>query len=109
MDGQATPHTGDVFEVELIGAAAGLLGALLVLAKVQKIQGPYRVSTAQVLLKAPTGAGTALIGVLLLQSGALAGLAQQPGSNILGYAALFGFSQQLLTQLVDKQAQQLTQ
>jgi hypothetical protein len=51
------------------------------------------------------GAATALAGVLLLQANLLV---RPAGSNtesvLLAYALLFGFSQQLFTQFVDKRA-----
>jgi peptidoglycan biosynthesis protein MviN/MurJ (putative lipid II flippase) len=55
-------------------------------------------------LKPITGAATALVAVLLLQSNLLLGPIEQNQSMFLAYAVLFGFSQQLLTQFVDKRA-----
>jgi len=107
VNGYPKPDRGDVFKVELIGAMAGLLGGLLALVKMTRLPEPYSLPTAQILLKAPAGATTALVGVLLLQSGALVGFSPQPGSQMLAYSALFGFSQQLLTSLVDRKAASL--
>ncbi|MGO9762607.1 MAG: hypothetical protein ACLP1Q_15230, partial [Solirubrobacteraceae bacterium] len=56
--------------------------------------------------KPVTGAATAMVAVLLLHSGLIVEPKGQPTSIevVLGYAALFGFSQELLTRLVDKRA-----
>jgi hypothetical protein len=103
-DGTMHSRRADLFEVEFIGAIAGLLSALVALARSSHTPSPYSIPSAQVVFKAAAGAATALVGVLLLQGGALAGLSRQPGSSVLAYAALFGFAQQILTRLVDEKA-----
>jgi hypothetical protein len=56
-------------------------------------------------LKVPLGALTAFTGVLIIQSGLIAGICptgvKRPGSRL---AVVFGYSQQLLTSLVDNRA-----
>jgi len=55
-----------------------------------------------------SGAATAVIGVLLVQSGIVVSPAQSASEALfLAYAAVFGFSQQLLTRFVDKRAGKL--
>lgn len=103
-DGTMTSRRADLFEVEFVGAIAGLLAALVTLARSSHTPSPYSIPSAQVVFKAAAGAATALVGVLLLQGGTLVGLSKQPGSSVLAYAALFGFAQQILTRLVDEKA-----
>jgi hypothetical protein len=98
------PH--DVALVMLIRlAAAGVTGA----AALRHIRGsstPFAVPVALVALKLPTGALTALLGLLLINGGFIPGLSalDSPG-QFLAWALVFGAAQQLVTGLVDKKAQ----
>jgi hypothetical protein len=61
---------------------------------------------ALILLKLPTGALTAVLGLVLLSAGFVPGFsALDSSAQILGWAVVFGASQQLVTGLVDKKAQ----
>ncbi|MGZ6576345.1 MAG: hypothetical protein ACXVHJ_35815, partial [Solirubrobacteraceae bacterium] len=67
---------------------------------------PYSLPLALAVLKLPTGALTALLGLLLMRGGFVPGLsALDSSAQIIAWALVFGYSQQLLTHLVDKQAQ----
>jgi hypothetical protein len=60
------------------------------------------------LLKLPSGGLLALVGLLFVRGGFVPGLSQldsQP--QILAYAFLFGSAQQLVTRLIDRQAQDI--
>jgi hypothetical protein len=60
------------------------------------------------LLKLPSGALSAIVGLLLIRGEFVPGLSQldnQP--QILAYAFLFGIAQHLVTRLVDRQAQDI--
>jgi hypothetical protein len=98
------PH--DIALVMRIGlAAAGITGA----AALRHIRGssiPFAVPVALVALKLPTGALTALLGLLLINGGFIPGLSalDSPG-QFLAWALVFGAAQQLVTGLVDKKAQ----
>lgn len=98
-----------VIEVELIGMLGGLLGTGFLLAKLRKPPSRYNVLLPQIVLKAVAGAAAALVGVLFIQSGLLltAPLENDSTLVLLVYAFTFGFSQQLLTQLVDRQSRTL--
>jgi hypothetical protein len=98
---------GDIFEVELLGVLGGLLSVLLAAKRLQLETGPYNLGLAQVVLKAVAGAGTGLIGVLLLQGGFFGSLAVESKTALLGYATVFGLTQQLFTGWVDKHAQEV--
>jgi len=86
-----------------IGGLAGIVTTVLPLSKARTPSGPYGVAGAQALLKVPAGAATALLGVLLLQTG-FGGLKPATGATAQFYAVLFGFSQQTFTRVVDRQA-----
>ncbi|MDX6664200.1 MAG: hypothetical protein QOG68_406, partial [Solirubrobacteraceae bacterium] len=100
------PAGRDIFVVELIGAIAGMLSVAFALGALKTPPSRYNVRAAQAALKPVAGAATALIGVLLVQSHILIAPATSTSgeSLLLAYAAVFGFSQQLLTQFVDKRA-----
>jgi hypothetical protein len=76
---------------------------------VRNVQGtstPYGLPVALAVLKLPTGALTALLGLLLMRGGFVPGLSalDSPG-QIIAWAIVFGYAQQLLTRFVDTQAQ----
>ena len=102
------PAPGDVALVALLGVLGGGLSSAVALRHLQGSSTPYDVPVALSLLKLPSGALSALVGLLFVRGGFVPGLSQldsQP--QILGYAFLFGISQQLITGLVDKQAQDI--
>jgi hypothetical protein len=56
-------------------------------------------------LKLPTGALTAVLGLLLMRGGFIPGLsALDSSAQIIAWAIVFGYAQQLLTRFVDQQA-----
>ena len=57
-------------------------------------------------LKLPTGAITAFLGLLLMRGQFVPGLsALDTSAQILAWALVFGYAQQLFTRLVDRQGQ----
>lgn len=107
LDGGAKSHGADVWMVLLIGALGGLLSIAVGFTKGDDGASRFDPRTWQAFLKPATGAATALIAVLLLQSNFLLEPANPSQATFLAYAAIFGFSQQLLTQFVDKRAESL--
>jgi hypothetical protein len=107
--GGTTSAAGIVFEIELVGALGGLLAAAFLIGEFKTAPSRYNLLSGQLMLKIAAGAAAAILAILFLQSG----LIVQPSKDVttievvLGYAALFGFSQQLLTRLVDKRASAL--
>jgi hypothetical protein len=102
------PAPGDVTLVAFLGLLGGGLSAALFLRGLQGTSTPYDVPVALALLKLPSGALSALVGLLFVRGGFVPGLSQldsQP--QILAYAFLFGIAQQLVTRLVDQQAQDI--
>jgi hypothetical protein len=101
------PDGADVALVAAMGALGGLLAIAFSFSESDVAPTRYDPKTWQSFLKPVTGAATALIAVLLLQSGLLLKPVEQTQSMFLAYAVLFGFSQQLLTRFVDKRAESL--
>jgi anti-sigma-K factor RskA len=102
------PAPGDVTLVAFLGLLGGGLSAALFLRGLQGTSTPYDVPVALALLKLPSGALSALVGLLFVRGGFVPGLSQldsQP--QILAYAFLFGIAQQFVTRLVDQQAQDI--
>ena len=92
--------------VELIGLMAAALAAAVSLRSIKGTTTPYGLPVALALLKLPTGALTAVLGLLLMRGQFVPGLsALDSSAQILAWAVVFGYAQQLFTKLVDSQAQ----
>ena len=102
------PTGGDILIVAGLGAIGGALGAIVAIRNLRGTSTPYSVSTALAILKGPTGALTAVIGMLLLAGGFVPGLSNLDSQRqILAYALIFGIAQQLVTRVADNRAQQI--
>ncbi len=102
------PAPGDVSLVALVGLLGGGLSAAVSIRHLEGSATPYDIPVMLSLLKLPSGALSALVGLLLIRGEFVPGLSQldnQP--QILAYAFLFGIAQQLVTRLVDRQAQDI--
>jgi len=102
------PAPGDVTLVALLGLLGGGLSGAVAIRHLQGSSTPYDIPVALSLLKLPSGALSALVGLLFVRGGFVPGLSQldsQP--QILAYAFLFGIAQQIVTRLVDQQAQDI--
>jgi hypothetical protein len=105
---QQQPEAGDILIVAGLGAIGGSLGALVAIRNLRGTSTPYSVATALAILKGPSGALTAIIGMLLLAGGFVPGLTNLDSQRqILAYALVFGIAQQLVTRVADDRAQQL--
>jgi hypothetical protein len=104
----ATPKSADLALIVLLGALGGLFSSVVPLVRSRKIRGPYELTGPQALLKAASGATTAILGLLLLQGDFFAGVKIESGTALLAYAAFFGIAQQVVTQLVDRRAGELS-
>ncbi|HMJ32786.1 MAG TPA: hypothetical protein VK501_02625 [Baekduia sp.] len=101
-----TTSRGDIAIVEIIGLIAGAVAGAVALRGIQGTSTPYSLPIALAFLKLPTGAITALLGLLLMRAQFVPGLsALDSSAQILGYAIVFGSAQQLFTRLVDQRAQ----
>jgi hypothetical protein len=96
----------DITIVEIVGLLAAAIAAAGAVRNVHGTSTPYGLPVALAVLKLPTGALTALLGLLLMRGGFVPGLSalDSPG-QIVAWAIVFGYAQQLLTRFVDTQAQ----
>jgi hypothetical protein len=102
------PAPGDVSLVALLGLLGGALTTAIAMRKLQGSSTPYGIPIGLGLLKLPSGALSAIIGLLLIRGAFIPGLSQldnQP--QILAYAFIFGIAQHLVTRLVDRQAEDI--
>ncbi|MGW1376773.1 hypothetical protein ACWD6P_21230 [Streptomyces sp. NPDC002446] len=94
--------------VEIVGLLAAAIAAASALRRMSGTATPYDVPVALAWLKLPTGALTAVLGLLLMRGGFVPGLtALDSSAQIIAWAIVFGYSQQIFTQFVDKQGQAL--
>lgn len=99
---------GDMALVEVIGLIAAIVASVVALRNIKGTSTPYSLAVALALVKIPLGALTAVLGLLLMSGGFVPGLsALDSSSQILAWALVFGFAQQLLTRLVDQRASTL--
>jgi hypothetical protein len=102
------PTRKDIAIVAGLGLVGGALAAALAIRNIRGTSLPYDVPLALAFLKVPMGALAAVVGILLLGGGFVPGLSELDSQRqILAYALLLGYAQQVGTQLIDKQAQTL--
>jgi hypothetical protein len=95
----------DLLLVEMVGLLAAAVAAGAALRRMRGTTTPFGVPVALALLKLPSGALTALLGLVLMRGGFVPGLsALDTSAQILAWAVVFGYAQQLFTRLVDNQA-----
>lgn len=95
----------DLLTVEFIGLIAASVAAAAGLRRLRGSTLPFGLPVMLAAIKLPTGALTAFVGLLLMRGQFVPGLsALDSSAQILAWAALFGYSQQLFTRLVDQQA-----
>jgi hypothetical protein len=103
---QPTPL--DVVVVAMLGLLGGSLAAAVSIRNLRGTETPYDVPIALAMLKVPAGALTAIGALVAIRGEFVPGLsALDTQEQILAYALLFGYAQQLLTGLIDKQARSL--
>ena len=108
--GQSTggPAGRDVLVVALLGILGAALASAISLRNVRGTSTPYDVPASLAFLKVPTGALTAIAALVAIRGDFVPGLsALDSQEQILAYALVFGYAQQLLTGLVDKQGQSI--
>jgi hypothetical protein len=102
----ATARPWDLLVVELVGLTAAALAAAAAIRGIKGSSERYGLSVALAGLKLPTGAITALAGLLLMRGQFVPGLsALDTSAQILAWALVFGYAQQVFTRLVDRQGQ----
>ncbi|MFE1841657.1 hypothetical protein [Streptomyces sviceus] len=96
----------DYFVVEVAGLVAAGLASASALRKIRGTATPYGVPVALAALKLPAGALTAVGGLLLMRGGFVPGLsALDSSAQIIAWAIIFGYSQELFTKFVDQRGQ----
>jgi len=104
----SSPSGGDVWMVALMGLLGGALATSVSIRNLRGTSTPYDVPVALAMLKVPLGAFTAMVGLVAIQSGFIPGLSVLDSQQqILAYALILGFGQQVFTRLLDRQAQTL--
>jgi hypothetical protein len=94
-----------VWIVAGLGLLGGGLASVVSVRKMGRTAAPYDVPLALALLKVPTGALTAVAGILLLGGGFVPGFSElDTQRQILAYALIFGYAQQLATRYLDNRA-----
>ncbi len=103
---QQTASSKDLLVVELVGLTAAAVASATAIRGIRGSSERYGMPVALALLKLPTGAITAFLGLLLMRGQFVPGLsALDTSAQILAWALVFGYAQQLFTRLVDKQGQ----
>jgi hypothetical protein len=104
----ATGH--DIVVIELVGLVAATLAGAIALRSMRGTSTPYAVPVALILIKLPAGALTAVLGLLFIRGGFVPGLtALDSAAQIIAWAIIFGYAQQVFTRLIDNQGQGLLQ
>ena len=98
----------DIVVVALLGLLGGALAAAVSIRNLRGTSTPYDVPVALALLKVPLGAFTAIVGLVALQGSFVPGLsALDSQQQILAYALVLGYAQQVFTYSLDRKAQSL--
>jgi hypothetical protein len=101
---EATVGRFDIAVIAVVGLTAASIAAAAAIRSIRGTSEPYGVPLALALLKLPTGAVTAVVGLLLMRGQFIPGLsALDSSAQILAWAAIFGYGQQVFTRLVDQQ------
>ncbi len=96
----------DILTVEIAGLAGAAFTVIASLRRIRGTSAPYMLPLASAVLKFPTGALSAFLGVLLIRGAFVPGLSDLDSrAQVLAWAAAFGAAQHLVTRLVDDRAQ----
>ncbi|MFB7469726.1 hypothetical protein [Kitasatospora sp. NPDC056184] len=96
----------DIITVEVAGLAGAALTVIGSLRRIQGTSAPFMLPLAAAALKFPTGALTAVIGLLLIRGAFVPGLSDLDSrAQVLAWGVAFGAAQHLVTRFVDLRAQ----
>jgi hypothetical protein len=94
----------------VVGLVAAAVAAAAALRQINGTSTPFAVPVALAVLKLPTGALTAVLGLLLMRGQFVPGLSNlDTSAQIVAWAVVFGYAQQLFTRLVDERGQAVLQ
>jgi hypothetical protein len=103
---EKTAKPQDLIVVELVGLTAAAIATAAAIRRIKGSSERYGLPVSLAALKLPTGAITAFLGLLLMRGQFVPGLsALDTSAQILAWALVFGYAQQLFTRLVDQQGQ----
>jgi hypothetical protein len=103
---QETASPQDLIVVELVGLTAASIASAAAIRRIRGSSERYGLPVSLAALKLPTGALTAFLGLLLMRGQFVPGLtALDTSAQILAWALVFGYAQELFTRLVDQQGQ----
>ncbi|MFB7215398.1 hypothetical protein [Streptomyces sp. NPDC056255] len=103
-----TAQAQDYLVIEIVGTVSAAIASAASLRRIRGTALAYNVPLVISALKLPTGALTAPLGLLLMRGGFVPGLSSLDSSaQIIAWAIVFGYSQQLFTKFVDSQGQAL--
>jgi hypothetical protein len=92
----------------VLGSVGGAVAGVFSIRRLHGSSSPYAVPLSLAVLKLPLGATTAITGLLLIRGGFVPGLSMLDfPAQIMAYAVLLGYSQQVFTGMVDQQAQRV--
>jgi hypothetical protein len=101
-----TVSPSDIAFIEMIGLIAASVSAAMSLRGLRSNAPAYDVPVLLAVLKLPTGALSAVLGLLLIRAGFIPGLtALDSSAQIIAWAVILGYSQQAFTRLIDRSAQ----
>jgi hypothetical protein len=95
---------GAIASIELWGVLGALVGAIAGLRNLRGSTQPVGLQLAQIALKVPAGALTALAGVILLQAALTPTTQPVQAGKVAAVAIIFGAAQEALTAFVDRTA-----
>ncbi|RKT17983.1 hypothetical protein BX285_2392 [Streptomyces sp. 1114.5] len=102
--GGGESRRGDVVIVAIFGVIGGALAAVRAIASARRAIDPYAIHAAQAFLKAMAGGVTAIVGVMLLSA---ASIKAQNSIQVLSFAIVFGYSEELVTHMISKREEAL--
>jgi hypothetical protein len=95
----------DAAVIAFVGMLGAAISAAAALGSMRGSADPYSLPVALAVLKLPIGALTAFLGLLLISAGFVPGLsALDSSAQVIAWAIVLGYAQQLFTRFVDTQA-----
>jgi hypothetical protein len=105
-----TAQSIDVVFLEFLGLFGAALSTSVAIKNLRGSRDPYNVSVALINLKLATGALIALFGMILINAGLVPGIETFDSSaEIIAWALVLGYSQQLFTGVIDRRAADILQ
>ena len=102
------PGGADALVIAVMGLFGGALSAGVFIRGLYVNSASYNVALPLAVLKLPVGATVAVAGMILMAGDFVPGFSAIDKQNqILAYALVFGFAQQVFTQMLDQRAEKL--